>query len=149
MAILMAIGRVLFSLIFILAGIGKVLSWSGTEQYFINSILDMLSHTQEHPWIQSLFDSLLPHSSILLMIATAIELLGGLLIFFGLQVRLGALILFLFLIPTTLLFHSFWLIEGSMRELQMAMFMKNISIMGGCLILIACGSRSSAKGKGE
>jgi putative oxidoreductase len=43
------------------------------------------------------------------------------------------------LIPTTMVFHHFWELQGADRALQMIHFMKNISILGGLLIVLALG----------
>lgn len=133
------LGRVCFSIIFIAAGINKIFNWDATEQYLVNQMLDVLAKSYDQGWAQALFDRILPLAPVLLVLATIAELLGGLLVLTGLQVRLGALILCLFLIPTTFLFHNFWALEGSQQELQMIMFLKNLSIFGGGLVLLAFG----------
>jgi uncharacterized membrane protein YphA (DoxX/SURF4 family) len=82
-----------------------------------------------------------------LAMAATCEIVGGLLIFLGMWVRFGALILVLFLIPTTFLFHDFWQLQGPDRALEMTMFLKNLSIIGGLLILLAYG-KGCGTGKG-
>jgi putative oxidoreductase len=62
-------------------------------------------------------------------------LLGGLSVLTGLKAKWGALVLFLFLIPTTLIFHR----EYS-NQTQLIMFMKNLAIMGGLLLLVSHGA---------
>jgi putative oxidoreductase len=49
-------------------------------------------------------------------------------------------LLFLYLIPTTLLFHNFWALQGIERQDNMAHFLKNLAIMGGLLVLAANGA---------
>lgn len=132
-------GRIAFSAIFLLSGVNKILNWDATEQHLVNQMLDVLSKSYHQPWAQSLLDTLLPLAPTLLLIATIVELGGGLLIFLGLQVRLGAFMLVLFLIPTTFFFHNFWSLEGSDAEHQLIHFMKNLSIFGGGLTLLAFG----------
>ena len=139
------IGRMCFSIIFILSGINKIINWNVTEQALINAFLDSLSYTYEITWIQPIFDLLLPSASTLLIIATAMEIVGGILLFLGIQVRFAALLLCLFLIPTTYFFHHFWFLQGSERELQMIMFLKNFALFGGTLILIAQGKGEAKK----
>lgn len=133
------LGRLCFSLIFILAGINKIMNWDASEQYLVNQMLDVLSKTYHQPWAQSLFDQVLPLAPTLLVLATIAELGGGLLVLLGIQVRLGALVLCLFLIPTTFLFHNFWALQGAQQQTEMAMFLKNLSIFGGGLVLLAFG----------
>ena len=131
--------RVCFSAIFIVAGINKILNWDASEQYLVNQLLDVLSKSYHQDFVKPLFDHILPMAPTLLVLATIAELGGGLLVLLGIQVRLGATILCLFLIPTTLLFHNFWDLEGAAQQLQMIMFLKNLSIFGGALAFVAYG----------
>ena len=65
---------------------------------------------------------------------------GGLLVLFGFKARFGAFLLFIFTIPVTFVFHSFWNMPADQITNQMHHFMKNISIMGGTLYLMAYGA---------
>jgi putative oxidoreductase len=47
--------------------------------------------------------------------------------------------LFLFLIPTTLIFHAFWAYEGLEYVNQMHHFLKNLAIMGGLALIVGLG----------
>jgi len=68
-------------------------------------------------------------------------LLGGLSILLGYKVKIGALLLVVFLVPTTFIAHSFWGIEDAMQsQMQMIMFMKNISMTGAALIFYYFGT---------
>jgi len=75
-----------------------------------------------------------------LAIAAAIEILGVLAILIGFHTKVAAWIEFLFLIPTTLLFHNFWTMQGMARQDNIGHFQKNLAIMGGLLILAAFGA---------
>ena len=70
--------------------------------------------------------------------------LGGLFVLLGIKVRLGAILLILFLIPVTVIMHAFWMYDGSMREMQMMTFLKNISMIGGLFILASCDAGGEA-----
>jgi putative oxidoreductase len=63
------------------------------------------------------------------------ELVGSATVILGYFARFGALLLLIFLIPTTLIFHS-----NFADQVQMIMFMKNVSMFGGSLILLASGA---------
>jgi putative oxidoreductase len=112
-------GRIFLAAIFILSGIMKFLNHAETVGYM------------EAQGI--------PSASALGYIAGLVEVLGGLSILTGFATRLGALALFLFLIPTTLMFHDFWAMSGAERTGQMVNFMKNLAVMGGLLVLVAHG----------
>jgi putative oxidoreductase len=114
------IGRILISLIFILAGIAKVMSFS-TELGYVAA-----AH--------------LPFPRFSLGCGAAIEIFGGLCILTGLHTKVAAWIVFLFLIPTTLLFHNFWAMQGAARMDNEGHFLKNLAIMGGLLFLATHGA---------
>lgn len=116
------------------------MNWDVTEQQLVNQMLDTLSKSYEQGWAQALLDRVLPLAPMLLLAATIVELGCGILILFGFQVRLAALLLCLYLIPTTFLFHNFWDLEGVAKQTQMIMFLKNLSIFGGGLLLLAFGT---------
>lgn len=114
------VGRVLLCAIFVLAGIGKIQDWSGTAAM-------MQAHGMRA------VDVLLPA-------AILVEVGGGLLLLVGWQTRWAAAALFLFLIPTTLIFHHFWDLQGAEQVMQMTHFLKNVAIMGGLLEFAAVGA---------
>jgi len=114
------LGRILLSSVFILAGIGKVGGFSGEEMFLASKHF--------------------PLPAVALGIAMIIELVGGLAILVGLYTRFTAWIVFLYLIPTTFLFHNFWTMEGAARQDNIIHFEKNLAIMGGLLILAAFGA---------
>ncbi|HSY60047.1 MAG TPA: DoxX family protein, partial [Terriglobales bacterium] len=65
---------------------------------------------------------------------------GGLAILAGFQTRVAAWVLFVYLIPVSLAFHNFWAMQGMAQQDNMIHFLKNISIMGGLLVLAANGA---------
>lgn len=113
------IGRILMSAIFVSGGINKLMHINETAGYMAQSGI--------------------PAAHTLAIVAAVAELLGGLAVLFGFLARLGALGLFIYLIPVTLVFHAFWKFEGVERQMQMTNFMKNLGIMGGFLLLYALG----------
>ena len=99
------VGRILLALIFIMSAIGKIGDFEGTSGY-------MSSHG-------------MPMVPLFLLGAIVIEMAGGLSLLSGYKTKLGALVLVVFLIPTTLIFHAFWAVPEDMVKLQMIMFLKN------------------------
>lgn len=79
---------------------------------------------------------LVPFSGI---IATA----GGLSVLFGYHAKIGAMLIIIFLFPTTIMMHNFWTITEPMEHmLQKIMFMKNLSMLGAAMIITYFGSGS-------
>ena len=113
------VGRVLLALIFIVSGFGKVTGFAATAGYMASKGL--------------------PMTQVLLVGAILIELGGGLLVLLGWKARWAALAIFLFLIPTTLIFHAFWGLPAAEAQGQMIHFLKNLAIMGGRVLIFARG----------
>jgi putative oxidoreductase len=115
-----ALGRVLLSVIFLVSGITKLAHWSDTAAM-------MATHG-------------MPVAPLLLGLATFAEIAGGLALLLGFLTRPVSFLLFLYLIPTTLIFHNFWAYEGQAQQMQLINFLKNLAIMGGLLKFAAEGA---------
>jgi putative oxidoreductase len=108
------IGRILLVLIFLKSGVGKIENFQGTAQY-------MASYG-------------MPYTNFFLVGAIFFELVGGITVILGYFARFGALLLLIFLIPTTLIFHNIFVDPKMMIQ-----FIKNVSMFGGILVLLAVG----------
>ena len=111
--IIQLIGRIMLALIFILAGIGKISDPAGTIGYMQSAGLP----------------------SLLLWPTIALELLGGIALVVGYKTRLVAFALAAFCILTAALFHN-----NFADQMQMILFLKNIAIAGGLLLLAVGGN---------
>jgi len=82
-----------------------------------------------------------PLASIVVPLSGIIALLGGLSILAGYKARHGAWLIVLFLVPVTVMMHNFWVITEPMAaRIQYIMFMKNLSMLGGALLITYFGS---------
>lgn len=82
-----------------------------------------------------------PLPQLLVPLSGLISLAGGLSVLLGYRARLGAWLLVLFLVPVTLMMHNFWaLSDPMMAQLHQAMFMKNVSMLGGALLIAYFGA---------
>ena len=112
-------GRVLFSLIFLLAAVGH---FSPQE----------IAYAAQQG---------VPLASLAVPLSGVLALLGGLSVLVGYQARWGAWLLIVFLVPVTLMLHNFWAVKDPMMaQMQMAMFMKNLSMIGGALLITQFGA---------
>jgi putative oxidoreductase len=109
------IGRILLVLIFLYSGIGKVGNFGGTAQYMAKYGM--------------------PYVNFFLVGAIFFEWVGSLTVISGYFTRFGALLLLIFMIPTTLIFHT-----DFADPMQKIHFMKNVSMFGGLLILLSIGA---------
>ncbi|HTT25294.1 MAG TPA: DoxX family protein [Candidatus Sulfotelmatobacter sp.] len=76
-----------------------------------------------------------PMASVLVPLSGVIALLGGLSILLGYRAKLGAWLIVIFLVGVTPL-HKFWgMSDPMMQQIQMAMFMKNLAMIGGALLI--------------
>jgi putative oxidoreductase len=65
---------------------------------------------------------------------------GSLSVMLGFYGRIGAVLLSVFLILATYYFHNFWDLQGEAAMHQQIQFMKNLSMFGAMLFIIANGS---------
>ena len=116
MDILLIIGRVLFSLIFISSGLShitKVEAMSGYAQF-----------------------KKVPAPKLAVIVSGLMILLGGLYVALGVYADLGGLFLAVFLIITAFMMHNFWTIQDPQaKQGEMINFMKNLALAGAALII--------------
>ncbi len=113
------LGRVLLSLIFVISGAKKIATFAGTVGYIASKGL--------------------PAAEILTALTICVELGGGLLLLIGLKARWAALALAIFTILAAVLIHNFWTMTGPEAMSNQIHFMKNLSIAGGMLMVVAFG----------
>jgi putative oxidoreductase len=112
-------GRILFSAIFIMSG--------------------FLHFSQ--PEIAYAAQAGVPMARLLVPASGLLALAGGLSILLGYRAKLGAWLLVIFLVPVTLMMHNFWAVKDPMMaQMQMAMFLKNVTILGGALLIAHFGA---------
>jgi putative oxidoreductase len=82
-----------------------------------------------------------PLASIAVPLSGVVAIAGGLSILLGYRAKLGAWLIVLFLIPVTLMLHKFWTVQDPMMaQIQMILFMKNVSMLGGALLISQFGA---------
>lgn len=114
------VGRLLLALLFVPAGIGKITGFAGTAGYIASKGLPM-------PELGAL-------------VAIVVEVGGGLALIAGFGTRLAALVLALFTLVATFIFHNYWGVPAEQAFVQQLMFFKNIAVVGGLLVLAAHGA---------
>ena len=80
-----------------------------------------------------------PQSSVWAVIGATIEFGGDLLILTGLRIRYASLLMILFVIVATAISHRYWEFTGPNFRTQQIQFFKNLSIIGGFLLLYVAG----------
>jgi putative oxidoreductase len=112
-------GRILFSAIFLMAG---PMHFSPPEIAYARA-------------------AGVPAAGFLVPASGLLALAGALSIVLGYRAKIGAWLLVLFLVPVTLTMHNFWAVKDPMMaQIQIAMFLKNISILGGALLISQFGA---------
>lgn len=107
-------GRLLLAYIFVLSGYSKIGGFAGTAKFMAAKGMPMVE--------------------VLAVGAIIIELIGGLMLAVGWKARWAAWAIFLFIIPTTIIFHPVWADPS-----QMIQFNKNLAILGGMLYVAFMG----------
>jgi putative oxidoreductase len=114
------LGRLMLAYIFVLSGYGKIVGFAGAAGYMAKYGMPMIEP--------------------LLVGAIIVELAASLMLAVGWKARWAAWALFLFIIPTTLIFHAYWAVPPEQAYGQMIQFQKNLAILGGMLYVAFCGA---------
>ena len=117
--VLNVLGRLLIAALFLPAGLSKITGFEGTVGY-IGSVG-------------------LPAPALGAVIAIAVEVLGGLALIVGWQTRITSLVLALFTLVASVIFHAYWAAPAEQAFVVQLLFFKNIAVIGGLLILAAQG----------
>ena len=113
------LARALLSLPFLYSGIDKCWRWEAAQREVAASGL---------PW-----------PTLLHLVTVVVQLSGGLSLLLGVEARLGALLLSLFLVPVTVMYHPFWKRAGADFVAEADHFLSNLAIIGGFLAIVAVG----------
>ena len=82
----------------------------------------------------------LPWPTLSHLVTVALQLSAGFSVLIGIEARLGALLLCLFLVPVTVMYHPFWKRSGADLVAEADHFLLNFAVIGGLLMIIAVGS---------
>lgn len=125
--IILLIGRLALGAIFLKSGLQKLLMLSA--------------------FAASLAQRGVPASSTWAVIGATVEFVGGILIVTGLRTREASVLMILFVIVATGISHRFWEFAEAARRAQESQFFKNLSIIGGFVLLyVTGGGRYSVDG---
>ena len=114
------VGRVLLAFLFVYSGFGKIGGFEHTEANIAGKNL--------------------PLPAVATTIAIVVESLGGLLVVIGWKTRWAALAVAIFTFFASIFFHNFWaMADAEAARTNMIMFMKNVAVIGGLLLLYAFG----------
>lgn len=114
--IVLLIGRVVFSFFFIYSGFNHLTKLSAYSGYAASSGV--------------------PAPTVAVAVTGLMLLGGGLSVLLGVKPKLGAALLFVFLVPTAIIIHKFWgIADPMMAGNQAAHFWKNIALAGAALMM--------------
>jgi uncharacterized membrane protein YphA (DoxX/SURF4 family) len=121
MDILVLIGRILFSAIFIGSGV----------QHFTRAAM-MSPHAGAKG---------IPAPNLMVRLAGAMVFIGGISVLLGAYARMGAALLVIFLIPTAIVMHNYWTLSDPVaRANDQAHFFKDFALAGAALLIWYFGS---------
>ena len=112
-------GRILLALLFVPAGIAKIAKLAST-------------HVQTTGYVVS--DGF-PLDTVPAWVMGTFEVVCGLCLAAGYRLRLVAPIAAMFVLGTSFAFHAFWAVEPEYQFAQQLLFMKNLSVVGGLLLV--------------
>ena len=119
--IILLLGRLALGVIFVKSGLQKLLALGA--------------------FAASLASRGVPQSSFWAVVGATVEFVGGILIVTGLKTRYASLLMILFVIVATGISHRYWeFAEAAARRTQESQFFKNLSIIGGFVLLYVAGA---------
>jgi putative oxidoreductase len=128
-----AFGRILIPLIFLVAGIQKAMNIGEFGQLLASANIPVPDEVA--PYLGGI-----PKYEALGYLLAAVEIVCALMVLVGLKARWGALILAVFTACTVIFVHHFWDMEGAALLQHRADALKDLSILGGLLLIVAVGS---------
>ena len=114
------IARILLAVLFLVFGWSKLIDYSGTAA--------------------SMAQAGLPLPSVAALVAIVVEFFGAIALILGVWTRPVALIVAIYTLAAALIAHHYWTMTGGARMANMINFYKNLSIMGGFLLLYVTGA---------
>ena len=121
-SILNLLGRIAIAALFLPAGLNKLMGVEGTTAYFASLGLPLVA--------------------VLVWVVIAIEVLGGLALILGYKTRFVAIGLAIFTVFASITGHAFWAAPVDAAFIAQLLFIKNIAVTGGLLILASSGAGS-------
>ncbi len=137
MNVVYTLGRICVPIVFIAAGVQKATDIGGIARMLADSKVPIPE--QIVPYLGGL-----PKYEALGYLVAAVEIICGLLVLAGLMARWSALVLAVFTACTIIFVHHFWDMEGVAAQLNQTAALKNLSIIGALLLIVAGGSSGVA-----
>jgi putative oxidoreductase len=108
------VGRLLYAVIFLNSGLSNFLEQT-------------ISYGASHG---------VPMARLVVPASGLLAVAGGLSVLLGYHAKMGAWLIVVFLVPVTLTMHNFWTVtDPAMRQTQFIMFLNNVSMLGGALLI--------------
>ncbi|MGX9393165.1 DoxX family protein [Nitrobacteraceae bacterium UC4446_H13] len=137
-----SVGRFLFAVLFIVSGALHLLDFAGTTEAIAAKVMMPAAVADYVTQFEGMTG--MPMAQMLAIATGALEVIGGLAIAFNLGARVFAVLLALFVIAATLYFHDFWNQAWPDAKGNMIQALKNLSLIGGLLIIAGIGGRAKA-----
>jgi putative oxidoreductase len=113
------IGRILLALMFVVSGYGKIADVGGTAGYIASVGM--------------------PMPQVMAILAIVVELGSAIALIIGFKARWAAFALAVFTLVATMYFHKYWAMPAAEQMMQQLMFLKNLAVTGGLLLVVAYG----------
>jgi uncharacterized membrane protein YphA (DoxX/SURF4 family) len=133
MPAIVTVGRVLFVVLFVFSGASKLFDIASTTQAITEKVVLPAMLTQYTVELEGITG--MATSQMLAILAGVVEVAAGLFIALNVGTRFFAWVLVLFVVVTTFYFHNFWDMTGADRINNMIHALKNLSLIGGLLLI--------------
>ena len=131
------LGRFFLSIIFIIFGAASLINWDVSYTDLDAAIVNWQMYKGNVEVIGGILDLLVSYTAILVAVGIFLQIVGGLSVILGIKPRLGGLLLALYLIVYTNIYYPFWFYTGEQMMFNLVLYLKNLSIFGGVLLLFS------------
>ena len=134
------VGRIFLSLIFVVSGVQKLMNISVVAKMLADNNVpipdQVVTYLAQY--------STMPKYEALGYLVAGVEVVGGLMVLVGLKARWGAVLLIIFTALTVVFVHHFWDMSADAFNDNLTEALKNLSMIGGLLLVFAVGSGPTA-----
>lgn len=123
------------SIIFIIFGVSAIVNWDIAYTDLDSALVNWQMYKANAQFVGAALDKLTGFVPLILGIGIFLQIVGAILVFFGFKPKFGGFLLAIYIIFSTLIYYPFWFYSGEQLTFNLVLFLKNLAIFGGVLLL--------------
>ncbi len=131
------LGRSFLSIMFIIFGAFALYNWDESYTELDAAVVNWQMFKGNFESIGTFLDILTSYIAVLLGMGIFLYIVGGLMVLFSFFEKLGAFLLILGIVCSTLIYFPFWFYQGEQMHSNLVLFLKNLALLGGLFLLLS------------